>query len=84
MWDWGAVGENVAPINGVELSPQLIWYPELIVVVLEEAQYKTWIASKKTFKDNYMAMTAAPAAPEAASGADSTAVKKDTVSVTMN
>jgi len=57
---------------------------KMIVVVLEEAQYKTWIASKKTFKDNYMAMMAAPAAPEAASGADSTAVKKDTVSVTMN
>jgi len=54
----------------------------MIVVVLDEPQYKAWMSGKKTFKDGYMAAIAAPAAP--ADGTDSTAVTQDTVSLTMN
>jgi cytochrome c oxidase subunit 2 len=55
---------------------------KMIVVVLDEPQYKAWMSGKKTFKDGYMAAIAAPAAP--ADGTDSTAVTQDTVSLTMN
>lgn len=55
---------------------------KMVVVVLEESQYKAWMSGKKTFKDGYMAAMAAPAAP--ADGTDSTAVTQDTVSLTMN
>ncbi len=56
---------------------------KMIVVVLEETQYKSWMASKKSFKDSYFAAAAAAAAP-ATMPADSTAVAKDSVSVAMN
>ena len=57
---------------------------KMIVVVLEEAQYKTWMASKQTFKDTYFAAAAAATAAPAALPADSTAVAKDSVNVAMN
>jgi cytochrome c oxidase subunit 2 len=57
---------------------------KMIVVVLEEKDYKKWLASKKSFKDNYFAAAAAVPAPASAAGADSTMVTKDTVSVAMN
>jgi cytochrome c oxidase subunit 2 len=55
---------------------------KMIVVVLDEPQYKAWMSGKKTFKDGYMAAMAAPAAP--ADGSDSTAVTEDSLSLTMN
>jgi cytochrome c oxidase subunit 2 len=58
---------------------------KMIVVVLDEPQYKAWMSGKKTFKDGYMAAMAAPAAPAApADGSDSTAVTEDSLSLTMN
>ena len=57
---------------------------KMIVVVLEEKDYKKWLASKKSFKDNYFAAAAAAPAPASAAGADSTMVTKDTTSVAMN
>jgi cytochrome c oxidase subunit 2 len=57
---------------------------KMIVVVLEEKDYKKWLASKKSFKDNYFAAAAAAPAPASAAGADSTMVTKDTASVAMN
>ncbi|MFO0495972.1 MAG: cytochrome c oxidase subunit II [Flavobacteriia bacterium] len=57
---------------------------KMIVVVLEEKDYKKWIASKKSFKDNYFAAAAAAPAPASATDADSTMVTKDTASVAMN
>ena len=57
---------------------------KMVVVVLEEAQYKTWIASKKTFKDSYFAAAMPATTPTPAAPADSIAVAKDTVNVAMN
>jgi cytochrome c oxidase subunit 2 len=57
---------------------------KMIVVVLEEAQYKTWIVSKKTFKDSYFAAAMPATTPAPAAPADSIAVAKDTVNVAMN
>jgi cytochrome c oxidase subunit 2 len=54
---------------------------KMIVVVLEETQYSKWIASRKTFKDNYTAMAVLTSSPEAS---DSTAVANDTLNVAMN
>jgi len=56
---------------------------KMIVVVLEEPQYKKWMASKQTFEQTYQAAMAAPA-PAATEASDSTAVAKDTVNVAMN
>ena len=56
---------------------------KMIIVVLEEKDYKKWISSKKSFKENYFAATSAPA-PSSAMSADSTMVTKDTASVAMN
>jgi cytochrome c oxidase subunit 2 len=57
---------------------------KMIVVVLPESEYKTWMKTKQTFKDVFSAAAAAaaPAAPaEGAATADSLAVKADTLSV---
>lgn len=55
---------------------------KMIVVVLPEAEYKSWMRSKQnqTFKDKYFAAAAAPAVAPAAV-ADTLAVKVDTLSV---
>jgi cytochrome c oxidase subunit 2 len=49
---------------------------KMIVVVLEEKEYRQWITSKMSFKDNYFDASSAPA--------DSKMVTKDTSSVAMN
>jgi cytochrome c oxidase subunit 2 len=57
---------------------------KMIVVVLPESEYKTWMKTKQTFKDVFSAAAAAaaPAAPaEGAATADSLAGKADTLSV---
>jgi cytochrome c oxidase subunit 2 len=57
---------------------------KMIVVVLPESEYKSWIKTKQTFKDVFgaAAAAAAPAAPaEGAAPADTLAVKADTLSV---
>lgn len=57
---------------------------KMIVVVLEEAQYKAWMKSKQTFKDAYFAAAAAATSAPATMPADSTGVAMDTVNVAMN
>ncbi len=56
---------------------------KMIVVVLEESKYNSWIASKSTFKDAYFASAAAPAT-NSLTMADSTIVIKDSANVAMN
>lgn len=57
---------------------------KMIVVVLPESEYKSWMKTKQTFKDIFSAAAAAaaPAAPaDGAAPADTMAVKADTLSV---
>lgn len=57
---------------------------KMVVVVLEEAQYKKWMAGKQTFKDAYFAAAMAATTPAPAASTDTTAVSKDSVNVAMN
>lgn len=43
---------------------------KMVVVVLEESDYKKWMKTKQTFKDVYFAAAAAAASPAAPAGAD--------------
>lgn len=57
---------------------------KMIVVVLPESEYKSWMKTKQTFKDVFSAAAAAAAPADAAtSPADTLAVKEDTLTVAM-
>jgi cytochrome c oxidase subunit 2 len=57
---------------------------KMIVVVLPESEYKSWMKTKQTFKDVFSAAAAAAAPADAAtSPTDTLAVKEDTLTVAM-
>lgn len=56
---------------------------KMVVVVLSESEYKSWMTSKKkqTFRDAYFASVAAAPAANAPAAADTLAVKVDTLAI---
>jgi cytochrome c oxidase subunit 2 len=56
---------------------------KMVVVVLDDSKYKSWISSRKTFKDNYFSSVPSMSTSISVSS-DSTEVKSDTLTVAMN